>query len=100
MGSCKELSSGIGRRKTIKSVVMLIPAAMYQIVRLSRQRGARLGMKALTGLQANDTRMDCATFHETEKHMMMIDARWIQVAMKIRLYWRSRLILTQQRDQM
>lgn len=92
--------SGIGRRKTIKSVVILIPAAMYHIVRLSRQCGARLGTKVLTGLQANDTRMDWATFHETEKHMMTIDARCSQGAMKIRLYWRSRLILTQQSDQM
>lgn len=84
----------------MKSVVMLIPAAMYQMVRLSRQCGARLGIKALTGLHANDTRIDCAIFQETEKQIMIIDTRCNQAAMKMRLYWRSKLILTQQSDQM
>lgn len=84
----------------MKSVVMLIPAAIYQIVKLSRHFGARLGMKTLTGLQAKETRMDCAIFHETEKQMMMSDTRCSQAAMNMRRYWRSRLILTQQRDQM
>lgn len=36
-GSCSELMSEMGSAKTIKSVVMLIPAAMYQMVRLSIQ---------------------------------------------------------------
>lgn len=86
MGSCNELMSGIGRRKTMKSVVMLIPAAIYQIVKLSRQRGARLGMKTLTGLQAKETRMDWQMFHVTEKQMIISDTRCSQGAMKIRLY--------------
>lgn len=99
-GSCSELMSGIGSAKTMKSVVMLMPAAMYQIVRLSIHVLAMEGKSWLMGTQPNETRMDWTMFHVQAKAMMQNDVRCSHTAGKMRRYWSKRLTLTRQRAQM
>lgn len=92
--------SGIGRRNTTKSVVMLIPAAMYQTVKLSKQLCAIEGYRTLIGVQANATRKDWMIFQVTAKPMMQYAARCSHTARKMRWYWSRRLTLTKQSAQM
>lgn len=99
-GSCSELMSGIGSAKTIKSVVILMPAAMYQIRRLSRHLLAMLGYIWLSGTQPNETRMDWTIFHVQAKVMMQSDVRCSHTAGKMRRYWSKRLTLTRHNAQM
>lgn len=100
MGSCRDWTSGIGIRKTIKSVTILMAAAMYHIVRLSRHLSAKLGCRMVIGTQARVTRADCTMFQTRAKPMIQTDARCSHRATKMRRYCKSRLILTRHKAQM
>lgn len=98
-GRCKDFIAGNGKIKTQKSVVMLNPAAMYHIVKLSKQRLARLGTKRDTGMQAKTAKTDWITFQMHAKKIRASDARRRITPLKTRRYCSSRAILTMQSDQ-
>ena len=98
-GSCRDLIACNGRINTQKSVVMFSAAAMYHIVRLSRQLWVRLGMKTDAGMQAKLIKTDWITFQMLANKIRANDTRLIITPLKTRRYCSSRAILTIQSDQ-